>query len=813
MKSGIVRVLGLTSATVLAAACQGNGDTATKLEGRSGLDVRSGLDIQTHLDALPSARVIDVDKAGVPTSLQGNLGAVEVREDDGKIDVRSALVAVAPAFRANAADLVLKKVHHDSFGNEHLRFQQMKHGLPVIGGELVLHVNKGILTSANGQARDDLPAPREPRIDASAAITAARGAVPSLPEALAAGEAKLAYVRTHDVLSLVYQVEVTGMREDGTPIRDTVLVDAASGKVVRRIPHIHSAKSREIHDLAHGMELPGALSRVEGQEPVEDHTVNTNYEHIGTTYDCYATLFGRDSLDGLGATLVSSVHFGENFVNAFWTGTQMVYGDGDGVTASNLAESMDITAHELTHAITERTSGLEYAGESGGLNEAMSDIFGNVCEWFRAGRVVDANTWKIGEDVWTPAVEGDALRYMADPAHDGISLDYFPDYEDGVDVHFSSGIANLAFYLLAQGGTHPRGKTSVEVRGIGVEKAARVFYLANMAIMTPTTTFDQAKTATEQAARILGFPDAEFESVSKAWEAVGVGVPIPPPTATALENGVPVASIGGDVNSKQYFTLEVPEGATSLTFTIEGGEGDADLYVLFGEPPRGSKWECRPFGGDSNETCTITDVKPGTYWVMVRGFSPYSGVTLTGTYGDGAALVINEIDYDNVGADRAEFVEIFNGSASPVNLAGHSLVFVDGQYGEVYATVDLGQAGTLGAGQFLVVGSPSVSVPEGALKLNFQGPENQIQNGGPDGVALVKDGATLDALSYEGRIAAANIPNVGEVSLVEGNPFTTADSGRAERSLCRIPSGADTDDAATDWAATSTVTPGAANVP
>jgi len=774
---------------------------------------RPGLDIQKHLDALPSARVVDVDKAGVPTFLHGNLGAVEVREDDGKIDARSALAAVAPAFGANAADLVLKKVHHDSLGNQHLRFQQMKHGLLVIGGELVLHVKEGILTSANGQARDDLPAPREPRIDASTAIAAAQSAVPSVPEALKAGEAKLAYVRTNDALSMVYQVEVTGKRADDMPIRDTVLVDAENGKVVRRIPHIHAAKHREMHDLAHGTELPGPLSRVEGEDPVEDDIVNTNYEHLGVTYDCYTTLFGRDSLDGGGATLMSSVHYSENFVNAFWDGTQMVYGDGDGVTASNLAESMDITAHELTHAVTERTSNLEYAGESGGLNEAMSDIFGNVCEWFRAGRVVNEDTWKIGEDVWTPATEGDALRYMSEPTRDGLSLDYYPDYEDGIDVHFSSGIANLAFYLLAQGGTHPRGKTSVEVQGIGVEKAARVFYLANMAIMTSTTTFGEAKTATEQAARILGLPDAEMESVSKAWEAVGVGIPIPPPIPTALENGVPVPNLSGERHGKQYFTLEVPEGATSLTFTTEGGGGDADLFVLFGEPPRTSKWECLSWNLDNNETCTITDIKPGTYWVMLRGFSDYSDLTLTGTYGEGGALVINEIDYDNVGSDRAEFVEIWNGSASPVDLTGHSLVLVEGQYGEVYATVDLGQAGTLGAGQFLVVGSPSVSVPDGALKINLQGSENQIQNGGPDGVALIKDGAVLDALSYEGRITAAYIPNVGEVSLVEGNPFTTADSGRVERSLCRVPSGADTDDAASDWAATSTVTPGATNAP
>ena len=176
-----------------------------------------------------------------------------------------------------------------------------------------------------------------------------------------------------------------------------------------------------------------------------DPVVNTNYDHLGTVYNCYSSLFGRDSINNAGATLISTVHHRVKYVNAFWDGTQMVYGDGDNVTATNLANSLDVTAHELTHAVTDNESDLIYSGESGGLNESMSDIFGAVCEWYGDGKVVSARTWLIGDDVWTPATPGDALRYMANPTQDGVSLDYYPDYASGVDVHYSSGISNLAF--------------------------------------------------------------------------------------------------------------------------------------------------------------------------------------------------------------------------------------------------------------------------------------------------------------------------------------------------------------------------------
>jgi vibriolysin len=493
----------------------------------------------------------------------------------------------------------------------------------------------------------------------------------------------------------------------------------------------------------------------------------------------------------------------------------MVYGDGDGSTASSLAESMDVTAHELTHAVTDTESDLVYSGESGGLNEAMSDIFGNVCEWYRDGQVVSANTWLVGDDCWTPGTPGDALRYMADPELDGSSIDHYADYYDGIDVHYSSGIANLAFYLMSQGGTHPRGQSSVVVPAIGIAKAAQIFYRANTALLTANSTFADAKLLTQQAAQQLGYSQADVDAVKAAWDAVGVGVPIPPPPTTPLQNNVPVSNLSGNTGSKVYYSLDVPAGATSLSFTITGGTGDADLYVKFGSAPTSSSWDCRPYTGGNVETCTISNIQAGTYYVMLHGYSSFSGVTLNGAYTGGSSgvnhLVINEVDYDNVGTDNAEYVEIYNPTSAAVSLTGYSLVYVNGGNNATYATINLGSAGSLAAGQYLVVGSSSVTVPASAKKLA----SNQaLQNGAPDGVALVANGAVVDVLSYEGSITAASVTGVsGTVSLVEGTalPATTADSDSAARSLCRFPNGTDTNNASTDWKACGTLTPGAAN--
>ncbi|WP_394828996.1 M4 family metallopeptidase [Pendulispora albinea] len=797
----------------IATACQtSEGFKESDDEGRA--RSRSGLDIQTALTALPSANVLDVDPSGVPVFVTGNLGKAQSATLT-VADVRDVLAELSPVFRADPAALTLRAAFVDDIGDAHYVFTQQKNGRAVFGGDFSLHVRDGVAFAANGTVRNDVDAPTDGTISADAAIEAAKSGYATIADLAATSTGETIYLRTDDRLDLVYEVDVTGAKGDQTPLHDTVFVNATDGRVLLTAPHIHTAKNREIHDAQNTSTLPGPLVRAEGDPPVSDVVANNNYDRLGTTYDGYLELFGHDSYDNGGAKLISTIHYQQNYVNAFWNGVQMVYGDGDGVTASNLANGLDVTAHELTHAVTQKTSNLTYSGQSGGLNESMSDIFGNVIEWYRDGKVVSDNTWKVGEDVWTPNIPGDALRYMNDPKKDNVSLDWFPDYTSQ-DVHYSSGISNLAFYLLAQGGKHPRGKSTNQVTGIGFEKAARIFFRANTTgIFQPSTNFAQAKTGTELAAQQLGYTTAEINAVSEAWKAVGVGIPRPIPPSTPLTNNVPVDNISGAAGSQVWYTLDVPAGVQNLKFQISGGSGDADLYVKYGEPADVNIFDCRPYIGGNNETCNITNVQPGKYWVMLRGFSSYAGVRLLGSYvvpPPPGRLVINEVEYDEVGDDTQEFVEIYNAGGQPVDLSTYALYLVNGIDDTSYAIVDLSSGGSLAPGQYLVIGDRAVTVPAGVKKINFQGLRDQIQNGSPDGLALANGTTVVDALSYEGVVTTAQLPGIeGTVNLVEGARTTASDSDSSIRSLSRLPNGVDTNNAASDWRATPNVTPGAAN--
>ncbi|MCP3060900.1 M4 family metallopeptidase [Myxococcus sp. K38C18041901] len=248
--------------------------------------------------------------------------------------------------------------------------------------------------------------------------------------------------------------------------------------------------------------------------------------HYGAamTYDFLKDVLGRDSIDGAGEALNSFVHVRTNYVNAFWDGTKMSYGDGDGKTSGPLT-ALDIAGHEIAHGLTERTAGLIYRNESGGLNEAFSDIMGAGVEWYASTKnpAVKFN-WTVGETAWTPTNgdSEDGLRYMDDPKKDGYSIDNYKDYPKQTEVHGSSGIANNAFYLLANGGTNRTSQIEVK-DGIGMDKGLKIYYRALAHYMTPNTTFAQARTATLQAATDLyGADSAEVAKVKESWTAVGV---------------------------------------------------------------------------------------------------------------------------------------------------------------------------------------------------------------------------------------------------------------------------------------------------
>ncbi|WNG60755.1 peptidase M4 [Archangium gephyra] len=607
------------------AACEADNSQLPEGAPKSDLAADSLGDVQAALAALPSAQVLGSNDDGVPFMLKGSLDNV------------NGLQGIAAAFRLDASSLVMKRTTVDEDGNTHIRYGQTKNGLPVIGGELLIHKDaSGKIFMANGSARDGEIVPAVARISGEAARAAALDNTVGRHIA-SEGDARLVYIRSEkdSRLKLAYHVVVTGEGAD-LPIRDNVYVNALTGAVEATHSEIHSAKNRAVYSSNNGTSLPGTLKRSEGGAATGDTHVDDNYAHLGTTYDCYSVNFARDSYNGSGAQLRSSVHYSTNYTNAFWNGSQMVYGDSNGVQSAPLGKSLDVTVHELTHAVTSSESNLTYANESGALNEGLSDIFGAYCESWSRGWVVDAAVWMVGDDVWTPNTPGDALRYMANPTQDGSSYDYYPTRytgsSDNGGVHWNSGIANLAFKLLTTGGTHPQGKTTTVVTGIGIQKAGQIFYRANRDLFTASTTFAQAKTYTETAATQLGYTTAEVASVSAAWQAVGVGIVVPPVPATALTNNVGLTGQSGTSGSNKFYYLDVPAGRAS-TFTITGGTGDADMYVRIGSQPTSSSYNCRPYLSGNNETCRIaSQTTTQRMHVMLNAYTTYSGVTIKGAY-------------------------------------------------------------------------------------------------------------------------------------------------------------------------------------
>lgn len=599
-------------------------------------------DVARALGALSKVDVVHAAPDGVPTFMRGDLGqapTLDVRDIAAtQRNMQPVLAPSLAALRLQPADLRLRKISVDAHGTQHLRYAQTFQGLDVVGGDLIAHVDgKGKLFAVNGTARGDIPTGLASRDIGDSAVHPVVAADRRFLGMASTPARKVYFMTPAGTVYLAYETLVSGARGQD-PVRDKVYVDAATGAILGVHPQIHFAENRAVYSANNGTSLPGALKRSEGGAATSDTDVNAAYDGTGATYEAYKAFFNRDSYNNAGAQLRSSVHYSTNYCNAFWNGTQMVYGDGN--TSQNclpLARAQDVTAHELTHAVTENESGLVYSGESGGLNEAMSDIFGAFTEAYVDGGktgtlAVSANTWKIGEVVLPPA-----LRYMNDPAADGSSLDFWTSGAGNVDVHYSSGIANLAFYLLSQGGTHPRGRSTVNVAGLGMDKAIRIFYEANTNLITSNSTFLAAGNATVQAAVNLGYTQAEQISVANAWRAVGVMVPVPGgggggSTDTVLANGVPVAGLSDATGGQKFFKLDVPGGQSTLTFKIAGGSGDADMYTKLGARPSLSSYDCRPYTTGNSETCTVNSPAAGTYYVMLNGYAAYSGVTLTGSY-------------------------------------------------------------------------------------------------------------------------------------------------------------------------------------
>jgi Zn-dependent metalloprotease len=287
--------------------------------------------------------------------------------------------------------------------------------------------------------------------------------------------------------------------------------------------------------------------RGEGDAPTQDIAVNEAYDALGATYDYYLQVHGRDSIDGRGLPLDASVHYRRAFNNAFWNGRQMVFGDGDGLVFNRFTQSLDIIGHELTHGVTQYEAGLDYQGQSGALNEHMSDVFGSLVKQFSLGQTAKQADWLIGAGLWAKGVQGVALRSMKAPgtAYDDprIGKDPQPAHMDGyVDteddnggVHINSGIPNHAFYLAATG-----------FGGKAWLKAGKVWYAALTQTLRRDADFMVAAAATVDAAG-QEFGSSGANIVRSAWSQVGIEVKGASPRSTTKSSKTTKAKAKGAV--------------------------------------------------------------------------------------------------------------------------------------------------------------------------------------------------------------------------------------------------------------------------
>ena len=334
---------------------------------------------------------------------------------------------------------------------------------------------------------------------------------------------------------MLRRIALHGTRDQREAALDTLAVDetlrlgrATYQLLGRGAPHgvlgaPIAGKQRTVYDAQGHETLPGRIVRPEGAASVTDVEVNEAYDGLGATFDFYAEIYDRNSIDDEGLHLDASVHYGRRYDNAFWNGQQMVFGDGDGDLFNRFTISLDVIAHELTHGVTGDEAHLVYLGQAGALNESISDVFGSLVKQYARKQSADKADWLIGEGLFTANVHGVALRSMKAPgtAFDDPVLgrdpqpatmaNYVRTSADSGGVHTNSGIPNHAFYLAA-----------MALGGYAWEKAGRIWYeTVRDKRLKPTATFRQFARYTVQNA-VHFFGAAERQAVAAAWDEVGI---------------------------------------------------------------------------------------------------------------------------------------------------------------------------------------------------------------------------------------------------------------------------------------------------
>ncbi|UZI28644.1 M4 family metallopeptidase [Streptomyces sp. VB1] len=555
---------------------------------------------------------------GITAGTKADPGALPVKLSPAQ---RAELLSEANATKAATAKelglgstekLVVRDVVQDRDGTTHTRYERTLNGLPVLGGDLVVKASAAGATEGVSKASKATSAQLK-AVGLTADVAPAAAEKQALGAAKAEGsKAKKASEAPRKVVwlgsgspQLAYETVVGGLQHDGTPNELHVVTDAASGEKLYEWQAVHNgtgntqyngqvtlgtAPSYTLTDTTRGNHKTYNLNRgssgtgtlFSGPDDIWGDGTPQNAETAGAdahygaaeTWDYYKNVHGRSGIRGDGVGAYSRVHYGNNYVNAFWQDSCfcMTYGDGSGNVKP--LTSLDVAAHEMTHGLTSVTAKLVYSGESGGLNEATSDIFAAGVEFY-SDTAQDPGDYMVGEKIDING-DGTPLRYMDKPSKDGSSKDYWYSGIGNVDVHYSSGPANHWFYLISEGsgaktvnGVNYDSPTSdgLPVTGIGRDKAVQIWFKALTTKFTSTTNYAAARTGTlAVAGELYGTTSPEYAAVAHAWAGINVGARPgggdPDPGGKVFENTTAVA---------------IPDAGAAVTsaVTVSGVTGNA----------------------------------------------------------------------------------------------------------------------------------------------------------------------------------------------------------------------------------------------
>ena len=583
---------------------------------------------------------------------------------------------------ADADSRLLMKAKREDHGVRNYRYNQSWRGIPVYGeGVVVSEDSAGNVRTLFGNLISGLDqdiASATPRLSRAQGLVAGKraGLGNSISGMLTQRESAdlVVFVDDKGRGHLAYAVSFFA---DGVerPMRPVVIVDANNGRILKQWDNLQHALvgtgpggNAKTGQYEYGTDY-GYLDVAQSgstctMNSANVKTVNLNHSTTNTSTTAFSYTCPRNTVKTINGAysplndahyfgnvvfnmyqayvgqaplsfqLLMKVHYRNSYENAFWDGSAMTFGDG--ASTFYPLVSLDVSSHEVSHGFTEQQSGLCYTDGShcGGMNEAYSDMAGEAAEYYMRG----SNDWKVGADIFKG---NGALRYMNDPTLDGSSIGHASNMTSNMDPHYSSGVYNKAFYLLAT------------TAGWNTQKAFQVFARANRDYWTASSTWNNGACGVETAATDLGFTKAD---VTAAFSGVGVsctgGGGGGGSTGGPLTKGVAVTGINATSGNSVNYTLVVPAGSTNVTFTMSGGSGDADMYVKLGSAPTDTVYDCRPYKSGNAETCTFASSAGGTYHVRLKAYSTFSGVSLVGDYttggggGGGTQTYTNGTDYN-----------------------------------------------------------------------------------------------------------------------------------------------------------------------